>query len=495
VPDEMTPDRSIAIALSGGGKRAALFALGGIAACVDAGVNQDIVTVSSVSGGSITNAALACHFDDLSTATGVEMRAFCEAMMVELATRRHMFRVRWIFAIGLAFFFVLNLSVVTRFQDSIIGLSPSAGRLKTDSTANVLLNIVVTLGIASAAFVARTNLQMSVIDRAVTSPGRSRDYRRRNRIKEALLGRLDESSVSHCLCATDVPAMAPIFFVGSRVVAFDGTFRTNGKLPVAEAVTASAAFPGAFYPARLKVTQVDEDGSTKDRTLIVTDGGAWNNLGTDLALAGSVLHSLPSASDGFYYYPVDFAEATDTLLVLDSSAGWGDDTPVPDYAIARAVPLAGWMIEFLYVKRIFSAIYASGLIQRTNLLSKLSLESPEAGVHYIPMASPLELARAFQGNDDADIAERAAEVETWLVGLADAERWQMQSNATARMKTHLKKVKSPLASTVALCGYYNTAAMLWIKLGARPSTEPDSALQGLLCLPGSPGMSPTTSAP
>jgi hypothetical protein len=47
---------SIAVALAGGGYRAALFGLGVLLYRVDAAKNREIPSISSVSGGSLTNA-------------------------------------------------------------------------------------------------------------------------------------------------------------------------------------------------------------------------------------------------------------------------------------------------------------------------------------------------------------------------------------------------------------------------------------------------------
>lgn len=53
------PNQHIGVALSGGGHRAALFALGALLYLVDAGKGRELSSVSSVSGGSITNGAIA----------------------------------------------------------------------------------------------------------------------------------------------------------------------------------------------------------------------------------------------------------------------------------------------------------------------------------------------------------------------------------------------------------------------------------------------------
>src|SRR5262245_43147505 len=50
---------TLAVALSGGGYRAAAWGLGTLWAMVDAGLNGNVSMVSSVSGGSLTNAFVA----------------------------------------------------------------------------------------------------------------------------------------------------------------------------------------------------------------------------------------------------------------------------------------------------------------------------------------------------------------------------------------------------------------------------------------------------
>src|SRR6187200_2846510 len=66
----------IAVALSGGGHRASLFALGALLYLVDAGKGPELATVSSISGGSITNGHVAATTD----LTTVEPAAFWQEM-------------------------------------------------------------------------------------------------------------------------------------------------------------------------------------------------------------------------------------------------------------------------------------------------------------------------------------------------------------------------------------------------------------------------------
>jgi len=94
-PDASSPrpvgppdDGTVALAFSGDGKRAALFSLGALMALVDAGVNPRVAAITSVSGGSITNAAVA-HRADLQSTTPEKFNELCDRLATELITKRH----------------------------------------------------------------------------------------------------------------------------------------------------------------------------------------------------------------------------------------------------------------------------------------------------------------------------------------------------------------------------------------------------------------------
>lgn len=85
--DIATPDNdvagSIGVALSGGGYRASLLAMGAMLALVDRGLNERVEVLSSVSGGSITNAVLAHE----SVARRVDFRGLAPEQLDERAKR------------------------------------------------------------------------------------------------------------------------------------------------------------------------------------------------------------------------------------------------------------------------------------------------------------------------------------------------------------------------------------------------------------------------
>jgi predicted acylesterase/phospholipase RssA len=55
--------RRIAVALSGGGHRACVFALGALLYLREAGLGADVTSVASVSGGSLANATVGSRLD------------------------------------------------------------------------------------------------------------------------------------------------------------------------------------------------------------------------------------------------------------------------------------------------------------------------------------------------------------------------------------------------------------------------------------------------
>ena len=60
---EAVRSKSLGVAISGGGHRAALWGLGTLLYLVDAGLNRDVRVISSVSGGSITNGVVGKRID------------------------------------------------------------------------------------------------------------------------------------------------------------------------------------------------------------------------------------------------------------------------------------------------------------------------------------------------------------------------------------------------------------------------------------------------
>lgn len=84
------PNQHIGVALSGGGHRAALFALGALRYLVDAGKGRELASVSSVSGGSITNGAIAQRAN-LKTAQPEDFRLTVKQIASQITRRGTVF--------------------------------------------------------------------------------------------------------------------------------------------------------------------------------------------------------------------------------------------------------------------------------------------------------------------------------------------------------------------------------------------------------------------
>jgi hypothetical protein len=87
--------RPLALAISGGGHRATLYALGSFMALVDRGLNREIAQISSVSGGSILNGCLAHCGQDINELSPEEFDEIARGI-VDVVVRRGVLGPFWI---------------------------------------------------------------------------------------------------------------------------------------------------------------------------------------------------------------------------------------------------------------------------------------------------------------------------------------------------------------------------------------------------------------
>jgi NTE family protein len=212
-------DPAIALALSGGGFRATLAALGVIRFLADAGLLGHVRYVSSVSGGSVANGLLACRYEMLQR-TGFSREA-------------------------------VDDQVVAPFLDRITSRSLSLALLR---------NAWRIIGPRT-----RTDLLARMFDRWFFD-GRA----------------LEDLSPDVRFIFNAASVTTGVRFAFERDVLGDwvvGRVATKGTgLRVAQAAAASAAVPGAFAPLALRKLQFPcSDG----RTVKLVDGGAYDNSGLE----------------------------------------------------------------------------------------------------------------------------------------------------------------------------------------------------------------------
>jgi predicted acylesterase/phospholipase RssA len=280
------------VALSGGGHRATLFSLGALLYLVDAGCSKHVDSVVSVSGGSITNAAVA-HGCDFSTVDVEEFDRVAARIASTIVHRGVLFSAASTYAFLVVCGLLASYLVVESVFDWPVDL-PWWAALSG-------------LAVVASALSLRGHLLARLLEREYLAAQRPK------------LGDLDRQ-VAHVFAATDLNSGAPIYFSTAAGGIIDSPVLKTAPCPslaVADVVRASAAFPGGFPPKRLSLARsglvwtsrtegLDDferrfgwigrtrrgtkaaDGETDvprslrpPRALFLSDGGVWNNLGTD----------------------------------------------------------------------------------------------------------------------------------------------------------------------------------------------------------------------
>jgi len=250
----------IAVALSGGGHRAALFGLGVLLYLVDAKKNEQVTSIASVSGGSLTNAYVAQSID-YATASTADFEPVARRLAGQIVKRATLWAapLTWLY---------LALLLATAAAAII-----SVWFLPLALVWRVLLFFV---GLLLLAWVA--SWRGVVCARAFASTLFSADS------GPTPLSSL-HSVVDHVLCATDLHWGEHVYFSGRFVCAYRFGWGAPGDLLLADAVQASAAYPGGF-PARSFPTsrhafaQPGDERASEVRALALVDGGAYDNMGT-----------------------------------------------------------------------------------------------------------------------------------------------------------------------------------------------------------------------
>jgi hypothetical protein len=264
------------IALSGGGFRATAFGLGVLLYLADSGLNQSVETISSVSGGSITNGFVAsrCDFGSL---TDTETFRRVAAQLAQIVSGRGKCHGFWLASRPyLAFMFVSGMIIMAWFLNIVVPLLAMFFwnvELRSVFPSEIELFFVVGLVWGVAALL-RGELVLWWISRTFFH-------------SEAItLGSLSEKrKIDHVFCATDLTSSGPFFFStkgGGRIFS-ENYGRGEGKdVPLKMAVATSAAFPPLIPAIRFKTANRQfTRGESPPEFVYLSDGGVWNNLGTD----------------------------------------------------------------------------------------------------------------------------------------------------------------------------------------------------------------------
>ena len=424
----------VAIALSGGGHRASLFGLGVLLYLADAGKNRDVVSVSSVSGGSLTNAFVA-QSGDYSRLAGKEFeRRIAQPFARQVAQIGTLWAswTTWAYVATLCLAFLAVLSIWWLLLDHPI-------RIVGFVLGLTLLSFLASYRSAICALALRRTL-----------------YTRSGRASQ--LCDINSENVQHIICATELRGGEHVYFSGDFVCSYRLGWGCPAGLSLADAVQASAAFPGALPPRWLTTAQHGFVDGARDtpRFMVLSDGGVYDNMAEQWPIGvQSRKRRWPMRSESLH--------ESDTLVVVNASG------PLQWDAVRRLrFPVIG---EILALLRVLQVLYdKTTTTRRIGLVDRFDRAAREQhgleGALIMINRSPYWTADYFNGQGDLwpDRGARARRVIE-VLGNDCRDQWEELTRSNRRVKTTLARLGGDVAANLIYHGYVLAMANLHVILG------------------------------
>ncbi|MGH9117016.1 MAG: hypothetical protein ACRD0A_03800 [Acidimicrobiales bacterium] len=508
------------MAISGGGHRATVWGWGALLALVDMGSNADVVSIASVSGGSIASGVVANAGDY----AGMSPSAYEDALRpgLRVAARDGLFffgpatngyLARLFTFVGLAFASLVGLVIaaVGTGRDWPLGwfllLSLAtlvvAGRPVLKSRLGprwkaLFVALLLAVGPLTVAWLAITRglhgwaILWLLVPVAVTAAllwMAARVFARRSEAVEQALGadllardgratRLAEvdGRVHHVFCTAELQAGDHCYFTPRLVYCYRAGAGRPDDFTLAAAVQASACLPGAFLPRELETGRFgmvrpwtvlgDEPPAVPER-LVVNDGGVYDNMADhwELGFDGdrvARLRQLPWLGDR----PVQ--ERADTLIVANAGKALGWQRLARASWLGREVRGLGRTVDILYD--------VSTSQRRVALVDRFSGRGRRkvAGALVHVAQSPFTVPTAY-GRGEGERADRAREALALLEGLgADRDDWRGRANASAGVGTVLRALGVDVTADLMLHAYWLTRVNCYVMLGLGRLDDPAS---------------------
>ena len=507
--------------MSGGGHRATVWGAGTLLAVSDAGLARDVTSVSSVSGGSITNGVLAHDVDltsstpaDVETALGRMMRQITGVGLFWFGAPTDGWLVRFLAAAVLAVGSVLGLLVAYLLAGRevapwwfllagvlglVVGLAVQGKLAAMGMPANLRRLVILLLaligipiavltaittwahgwGLAIAVVVVTVLAKLAVLLFLWVFSGRGEIVARglatahfSGRGTPALLRDVDRPTVHHVFCTTDLQSGDAMYLTPRMVAGYRIGFGTPGDLPLAVAVQCSACLPGAFPPRTLhnkgnaafhlsRTYDTDRPGFPDQpiERLVVNDGGVYDNM-ADQWEQGYRERASRSGS------PLDENERAELLIIVNAgkSAGW---SPWKGGRMLSDLPGLTRTIDILYD--------VSTSHRRKRFVATADATGSGAGgrgtlVHIT--TSPLAVVGRFAAHGDDEQRARAEVARAALLELADEAGWARIADANGGVKTTLGRVTVDDASRLFWHSYVLTWISVWVVHGIGAPPDP-----------------------
>lgn len=242
----------IALALSGGGSRAMAFHLGCLRALRDVGLLDRITVVSSVSGGSVL-AALYCHTPGDFSAFEAKVRALLRRGFVRPAIWRMLSTAEGVKAL-FYFLVIAGDRLIAFLVNRLLALFHIKGR-----TGIEWLRQSVILRRAS-----RTTILGKVFSSIFEGDP---------------LSALRSDRPKLIIVACELQTKSAFYFAADQIASWRFGSGSSDDIEIADAVSASAAYPLALPAIDRRLSFTSKDGAVSKRRVILTDGGVYDNLG------------------------------------------------------------------------------------------------------------------------------------------------------------------------------------------------------------------------
>jgi hypothetical protein len=403
----------------------------------DAERMKDIVSVASVSGGSLANGVLA-QYVDLTSCSKQQLEDTVAGVARCVAGRGALFGA-WITWLYLAWLLLLLILVAAGTW-----LLPLAIGWR-----------VLVFGAGVLVLAGNAALRGRVCARASAATLFSPSGRR-TRLEQV------NAKVDHVICATELHAGEHLYFSGRFLSSYRFGLGRPGKLGLHTAVQASAAFPFVFPATWLRATRFHFNGRREEarhaRFLALHDGGVYDDMG-DQWMQGLADRAARAENVG-----EDF-QVADELIVVSASAGLGWKS-----ALALRIPLVGGLFTLLRDKAILydngNSLRRQGLVSRFDLAAREERGLRGALVH-IPQ-NPFRVAEQFAANGEewphrAQAAGRALALLN--AGSVSREDWGKIAKQDAAVHTTLLGLGSEVTVRLLYHAYVQAMVNLHIILG------------------------------
>ena len=382
---------SIGVALAGGGHRASAWALGSLLALVDSGAARRVASIASVSGGSITNGYVAAQCEYREQGADFEGQVVRPLAMALAGSGT-------VFAHGEAGMVKVALFDFAKFSVAVLIL--------LGATLGVLVPACI-LGWAWRGYIVQA-LVFEVVAAGLGIAGLATAIFRRGAAarkgydvfySRKLLAALDRST-EHVFCATDLQCAEHVYFSQRFVYAYRFGVGRPGRLPLGDAVAASAAFPGAFPPLSLSTSCFAlEHGADRPRErLVLQDGGVYDNMGdqwfSGLAkrLSGKDADSNSPARSAALRAACALKTNPEELIVCNGSPSF----PVSAFQHGKGL---AWELEALY--RVGLALYDQTTAgRRSTIIANLRLSRQRVAIVQVETSVARALSSAPVAAED-----------------------------------------------------------------------------------------------